>query len=163
MKKKQTNKTNKNQHHILRMAEGFEKMQPNGGRVGHLPLESNIRNWSRIHVVYLKTKVDMLFFTIKNCQNFTLTKGHGAEVMVGKCMRMESFSFSCAMLDHLSLPWLVLAGLHYEGTMVNQTFLVQKFDHFFLSLEAFHALSLHDRELVFILLLPCIQYCIKWY
>ena len=36
----------------------------------------------------------MLFFTIKHCQNFTLTKGHGAGVTVGECMRME---MSCCL------------------------------------------------------------------
>ena len=63
----------------LRTAEGL-----NWSRVGYLPLESNISNWS--NVAYLKTKVDMLFFTIKHCQ-----KGHGAGVKVGKCMRVEIF------------------------------------------------------------------------
>ena len=48
----------------------------------------------------------------------------------------------------------MLTGLHYEGTTVNRTFLVRKFDHFFLILEDFRALLLHARELVFILLLP---------
>ena len=33
---------------------------------------------------------------------------------------------------------------------VNRTFLVRKFDHFFLTSEAFRALPLHARELVFI-------------
>ena len=104
----------------------------------------------------------MLFFTIKHCQIFTLTKGHGAGVTVGKCICMEmfyfffkfdltffppyslsfppfSFAFSCAlpMLGHLSRTWLVLTGLHYEGTTVNWKFLVKKFDHFFSYLEAF--------------------------
>ena len=67
-----------------------------------------------------------------------------------------SFAFSCAfcMLGHLSHACLVLTGLHYKCTMVNQTFLVRKFDHFFLTSEAFRALPLHARELVFILLLP---------
>ena len=113
-----------------------------------------ISNWSK--VAYLKTKIDMLFFTLKHCQNFTLAKGHGAGVTVGKCMRMEmifclfvcflrfnpsfftffsffppfSFAFSCAfrMLGPLSQVWLALTGLHYGGTTVNQTFLVRKFD-----------------------------------
>ena len=73
--------------YILRTAEDFEKCSQNEGRVGYLPLEYNISNWS--NTAYLKTKEDMLFFTIKHCQYFTLTKGHGAGVMVGKCMRME--------------------------------------------------------------------------
>ena len=48
-----------------------------------------------------------------------------------------SFTFSCAfcMLGHSSRAWLVLPGLHYEGTTVNRTFLVRKFDHFSLTLE----------------------------
>ena len=60
--------------YILRTAEGLKKCSQNGGRVGHSPLESNISNWSK--VVYLETKVDMLFFTMKHCQNFTLAKRH---------------------------------------------------------------------------------------
>ena len=66
-----------------------------------------------------------------------------------------SFAFSCAfrLLGHLSRAWLALTGLHYEGTTVNRTFLVRKFDHFFLTLEAFRTLPLRARELLFILLL----------
>ena len=66
-----------------------------------------------------------------------------------------SFALSCAfgMLGHLSRAWLMLTGLHYDGTTVNRTFLVRKFDHFFfLTSEAFRALSWHAREVVFILL-----------
>ena len=70
----------------------------------------------------------MLFFTTKQCQNFTLAKDHGAGVTVEKCVREEmvfffffrlnppffssifslfppfSFAFSCAfrLLGHLS-------------------------------------------------------------
>ena len=42
-----------------------------------------------------------------------------------------SFVFSCVfrMLGRLSRALLVLTGLHYEGTSVNRTFLVRKFDH----------------------------------
>ena len=137
--------------HILSTARGFKKCSQNEGRVGYLPLESNIRNSSS--TVFLNTKVDMLFFTIKHCQFFTLTKGHGAGVMAWKCKRMEicnlilhfssflslsfspfSFAFSCAfrMPGHLSRGWLVLTGLSYKYTMVNRTFLVRNFDHFFL-------------------------------
>ena len=76
--------------HILRVAEGFEKCSQNEDRVGYLPLESNTSNSS--NTAYLKTKVDMLFFTIKHCQCFTLTKGHGAVVTVGS-MRMAMFLF----------------------------------------------------------------------
>ena len=128
-------------YHILRMAEGFQKCSQSEGRVEYLPLESNTSNW--LNTAYLKMKVDMLFFTIKHCQIFTLMKGHGAGVTVGKCMCMSwkcfivflqfdpaffppfplsfppfSFAFSCAlhMLDHLSSACLVLMGLHYEGT-----------------------------------------------
>ena len=80
---------NKSFLHSLRTSEGFEKCSQNGDRVGYLPVESNISKRSKI--AYLETKVDMLFFTIKHCQNFTLTKGHGAGVTVGKCMRIEIF------------------------------------------------------------------------
>ena len=45
--------------------------------------------------------------------------------------------------------------IHYERTTVNRTFLDRKFDDWFLTLEAFRALSLHARELLFILLLQC--------
>ena len=136
-----------------------------------------ISNWS--NTAYLKMKAGMLFFTMKHCPIFTLTKGYGAGVKVGKCMHMFfwffflfcfflqfdptfflsfslsfppfSFAFSCTfhMLGHLSHAWLVLMGLHYEGTMVNWTFLIRQFDHFFLTLEAFSTLPLHAR--VFIL------------
>ena len=53
---------------ILSRAEGFEKCSQNEVRVGYLSLESNISNWS--NTAYLKTKVDMLFFTIKHCNFF---------------------------------------------------------------------------------------------
>ena len=166
-KKKKKKMTHLWSFYIFRTAEGFEKCSQNKGRAGYLPLESNISNWS--NAAYLKTKVHMLLFTIKHCQFFTLTKGHGAGVTVGKCMRMEiffflrsdpvffppfslsfspfSFTFSCAfpMLGHLSCTWLVLTGLRYKDTTVIRTF--------FLTWEAFHALSLPARELVLILLL----------
>ena len=123
----------------------------------------------------------MLFFTIKHCQFFTLTKCHGTGVtVVGKCMRMETFfcvcdliphffllslslslpfllpAFSCPfrMLGHLSRAWLILTGLHCKGTTVNRIFLVRKYYHFFITSEAFRTLSLLARELVFILLFP---------
>ena len=107
---------------ILRTAEDFEKCSQNGNRVRYLPLESIISN--RSIIAYLKTKVDMLFFTIKHCQN---VRDHGAGVNMGKCMRMMfffffrfdpalfpllslsfptfPFAFSCAfrMLGHLNL------------------------------------------------------------
>ena len=38
-------------------------------------------------------KADVLFLTINYCQNVTLTKGLGAGVTVGECMRMEIFIF----------------------------------------------------------------------
>ena len=38
-------------------------------------------------------KVDIFIFTIKYCQNFTLAKGHGVGVTVGKCIHMKSFFF----------------------------------------------------------------------
>ena len=63
---------------------------------------------------------------------------------------------------HLNRAWLVMTGLHYEGTMVNRTFLVRKFHHFFLTLEAFRVLPLHARELVSYYYYPA-YYCIKWY
>ena len=86
----------------------------NGGRVGYLPLESNISTWSK--VPYLKTKVDMLFVTIKHCQNFTLAKGHCAGVTVEKCMRMELFVFVflflfCVLIPHFFLLPLSLSSL----------------------------------------------------
>ena len=133
-----------NNVYILRTAEGFEKCSQNGDRVGYIPLEYNISNWSK--VAYLKTKVDMSFFTIKHCQNFTFARGHGAGVTMEKCIRMElcfflcvcfnplfissffslfppfSFAFSCAfrLLDHLSRTWLALTGQHCEGTPINR-------------------------------------------
>ena len=73
---------------ILRTAKGFEKWSPNGDRVGHLPLESNISTWSKI--AYLKTKVDMLFL-----QSSTDKILYSRKVMVQgsrwKCMHMEMF------------------------------------------------------------------------
>ena len=90
--------------HILRTAEGFEKFSQNEGRVEYLPLESNISNW--LNIAYLKSKVDMLFFTIKHCQNFALTKCHGTGVKVGKGLPMEIFFFaiwSCIFSSFLSL------------------------------------------------------------
>ena len=44
-----------------------------------------------------------------------------------------AFSSIFRMLGYLSHSWLVLTGLHYEGTMVNWTFFVKKFDQFFLT------------------------------
>ena len=69
--------------HIRGMAEDFENCSQNGGRVGYLPLESNISNW--LQTAYLNTKEEM------HCQTFTPMKGHVAGVMVGTCMRMEMF------------------------------------------------------------------------
>ena len=77
--------------YTFRTAEGFEKCSQNEGRVGYLPLKSNISNWS--NTAYLKTKVDNYVITSKHCQILTLRKGHGAGVTVGKCMRMEIFFF----------------------------------------------------------------------
>ena len=61
---------------------------------------------------------DMLFFTIKHCQNFTLTKGHGAGVTVGKCMHLEMlvllFVFAFLRFDPpLSSLSLSLSFLEY--------------------------------------------------
>ena len=153
-------------------------MQPKWGygRVGYLRLETNISNRSN-------TKVEMLFFTIKHCKFLhswkVMAQGLRWEnVCAWKCFYFYLFifcdliphfssflslsfppfslAFSCAFRipSHLSRAWLVLTGLHYECTTVNWTFLVRKFDHFFLTSEAFRALPLHSRELVFILLLP---------
>ena len=64
--------------------------------------------------------------------------------------------FFCLFL-RISYAELVLTGLRYKGTTVNQTFLVRKFDHFFLTSEAFRVLSFFPaRELVLILLLAYI-------
>ena len=151
----------------------LKKCTKNVGSVGYLPLESNISNWS--NTAYLKSQVDMLSFTIKHCQFFTLLKGNGAGVTVGKCIFFFFFFFAfrsriftsflsllpslffCLFLRFLvcrslSCAWLLLTGLHYKSTTVNRTFLVRKFDHFFLTSEAFHAPVLHARELVCILL-----------
>ena len=58
----------------------------------------------------------MLFFTIKHCQNLTLTKGHGAGITMGKCMRMELvfFFFFCDLFLHFFVLSLSLSlSLHF--------------------------------------------------
>ena len=69
-------------------------------------------NWSKI--AYLKTKVDMLFFTIKHCQNFTLTKGHGAGGTVGKMYAPEHF-----WLENLTI-------FSYFGSLLHPSFTCQR-------------------------------------
>ena len=121
----------------------------------------------------------MLFFTIKHCQIFTLTKRYGAGVHGGKMyahdvffvfLRFDPaffspfsrslppfcFAISCLfhMLGHLCRALLMFTRLQYEGVTVDRTFLVRKFDHFLLTSDAFRVLRLHARELMFILLLP---------
>ena len=176
--------------YILRTAKGLEKCSQNEGRVGYLPLESNINNWS--NTAYLKTKIDMLFFTIKHCKFFTLTKvmaqgSRWENVCAWRFfffffffffLRFDpalftpfslsfpsfSFAFSCAfrMLGHLSRAWLVLTGLRYKGKTVNRTFLVRNFDHFFLLRKPF-------APFLYLLQSSCSYYyhpayCrIKWY
>ena len=150
--------------HAAKMKVGF----------GYLLLESKISNWS--NTAYLKTKVDMLLFTIKHCQNFELTIGHSAGVTVGKCMRMEMFCccfffrFDPAFFPRFSLSFPPFLGISYAGPFEPRFFGVDgaalrryndklnifgpKIWPFFLTLEAFRALPLHARELMFILLLP---------
>ena len=104
-----------------------------------------------IKIAYLKTgKVDMLFFTIKHCQNL-----HSREVMAQgsrwenvwawRCffffffffLRFDTqissflslfpslffrFFLRISYLGHLSRAWLVLTRLHYEGTTVHREF-----------------------------------------
>ena len=118
----------------LRTAKGFEKCSQNEGRVGYLPLESNIRIFFFFFFFAIGSRIFSSFLSFSPF----------------------SYSFSCAirMLGHLSRAWLVFTGLRYKGRTVNRTFLVRKVDHFFLTAEAFCALSLSARELVLILLSP---------
>ena len=51
-----------------------------------------------------------------------------------------SLSLPFRMVGHLIRARMALTGLHSEATMVNRTFLVRTFDHFFLTLQAFCAL-----------------------
>ena len=85
----------------------------------YIPLKSNISNGS--NTAYLKTKVDMFFFTIKYCKCFTFTKGHGAGVTVGKCMRMEIFSFDL-MLHFSSLSVCLSVCLSLSLSLSLSTF-----------------------------------------
>ena len=132
-------------------AECFEKCSQNGGRVGYLTLElikySLLENESR-HVI-LNNQALPKFYTHEKSWH----RGHGGKMygvfflllfflfffipnffLLSLFFPTFSFAFYCAfrMLGHFSRAGLVLTGLHYKGTMVNQTFLVQKFDHFFL-------------------------------
>ena len=64
----------------------------------------------------IKMKVDILFFTIKHYQIFTLTKGHGAGVTVGKCMCMEMFCFFlffCDLIPHFSSFLFLFSSLFF--------------------------------------------------
>ena len=149
--------------HILRAAAGFEKCSQNGVRIGYSPLESNISNWS--NVAYLKTKADS-YVILHNqalskfyARERSWRRGHGRKTFLSHssllfCLLVCSFR----MLGHLRRAWLALTGLHYEGTTVNRTFFGPKIWAFFLSLEAFRALPLHARDLLFILLLHRIPY-----
>ena len=152
----------------------------------YLPLESNISNWSK--TAYLKTQVDMLFFTIKHCQNFTFMKGHGAGVTVGNCMRMDLFfvffggwggAWFCIFSTFLSfhslffcLLFRILYTRPFEPCLIrvggaalrrfNQTFLVRKFDHFWLLWKPFVPFLCMLENLFSYYYYPA-YYCIKWY
>ena len=133
-------------------------------------------------------KVDYVVLHNQALPKFCTHKGHGAGVKVGKGMHMEmflwvflwfyptffppfslsfppfSFAFSCAfcMLGHLSCTRLVLMGLQYEGTTVNQTLLVQTFDHFILLWKPF-APFLYMLESLCSYYYDPAYYHIKWY
>ena len=92
---------------------GFEKGSQNEGRVGYLPLESNIKTSS--NTAYLKTKVDIFSLQLSTA-NFFL---HPWKVMVEKCMRIEMLFF-CDLIQiffllclFLPLPFLLPFLAHF--------------------------------------------------